>query len=275
MRIDSHQHFWHYKAQSYPWISDAVPMLKRDYLPRELKPQLDQAHMEGTVVVQARQVDAENAYLLDMCGEFPWIRGVVGWVDMTSPQGEDQIRRHARHPRFKGIRYGFSPNWTELESERFARCMGLLAEFSLSFDILTTHEFLGHAITLAERFPANRFVLDHIGKPDFRSADQAAWERGIEILGGMDHVYCKLSGLVSRTEDVQLRLSDFTPRMDAVLHHFTPRRTMFGSDWPVCTAARSYAEFHAIIESGIRHLSDHERERIMGLTACDFYNLTL
>ena len=40
MRIDSHQHFWHYNPAEHTWMSDEMAALKRDFLPEDLHPLL-------------------------------------------------------------------------------------------------------------------------------------------------------------------------------------------------------------------------------------------
>jgi L-fuconolactonase len=38
MRIDSYQHFWKYNPAHQVWMTEAMDVLRRDYLPNELRP---------------------------------------------------------------------------------------------------------------------------------------------------------------------------------------------------------------------------------------------
>jgi len=53
-RIDAHQHFWRFNAVEYAWIDDPMAALRRDFLPRDLRPLLETAGFDGCVAVQTR-----------------------------------------------------------------------------------------------------------------------------------------------------------------------------------------------------------------------------
>ena len=52
-RVDAHQHFWRFDPAAYGWIGDDMAVLKRDFLPAELRFELDIRHIGGSVAVQA------------------------------------------------------------------------------------------------------------------------------------------------------------------------------------------------------------------------------
>ena len=79
MRLDAHQHFWRYTPAEYPWMTDALAPLRRDYLPADLWPLLDAHQLSGSIAVQACQTVDEARWLLRLADEFRIIRGVVGW----------------------------------------------------------------------------------------------------------------------------------------------------------------------------------------------------
>jgi L-fuconolactonase len=84
MRIDAHQHFWHYDPVRDAWITDEMEALRRDFLPGELEDLLAAHRMDGSVVVQADQSEAETRFLLDVAKRHSTILGVVGWVDLLA-----------------------------------------------------------------------------------------------------------------------------------------------------------------------------------------------
>ena len=49
IRLDSHQHFWKYNPAHQVWMTDEMAVLRRDYLPDELKPLLQAIQFEGTI----------------------------------------------------------------------------------------------------------------------------------------------------------------------------------------------------------------------------------
>ena len=105
MRIDAHQHFWHYNPDEYDWIDDSMQLLRRDFLPDHLRPELERAGFSGAIAVQVRQCLRETSWLLELSNTSPFILGVVGWVDLRSDKVSDQLREFSRHPKFLGVRH--------------------------------------------------------------------------------------------------------------------------------------------------------------------------
>ncbi len=273
MRIDSHQHFWHYEKTQYPWITDDIPALQRNFLPADLEPIIARHGIDGTVVVQARQDARENAYLLQLAAANPWILGVVGWIDLTAADAAEQIQTCTDHTLFKGIRYTFSPELGELQDASFRRSMQALATQNLTFDLLVQEATLEGAVRLVQQFPDNRFVLDHIGKPDILGGALSPWDASIRALGARENVVCKVSGLVYRPDHAAIPQAGFTRFLDVVFAHFDPDRLMFGSDWPVCTLCKTYTEVLTVVSTYMAGLSDTEQQAVMGGTAMRAYRL--
>ena len=62
MRLDAHQHFWSYDAAQYPWIPPGSP-LHRDWLPDDLAALQRPLGFDGSIAVQARQVEIGRAHV--------------------------------------------------------------------------------------------------------------------------------------------------------------------------------------------------------------------
>ena len=75
--IDSHHHFWKYSREQYGWIGEGQNILKRDFLPADLKKEIEAAKVDGVVSVQARQTVEETRWLLELAEKNDFIRGVV------------------------------------------------------------------------------------------------------------------------------------------------------------------------------------------------------
>lgn len=103
MRIDAHQHFWVYDQREYAWIDDSMASLRRDFLPDDLKPELERNGFQGSVVVQARQTLEETRWLLELATDASFILGVVGWVDLQSPDAASQLEAFAGNPSWLGF----------------------------------------------------------------------------------------------------------------------------------------------------------------------------
>jgi L-fuconolactonase len=275
MKIDAHQHFWHYTPEEYGWIGPDMGILRNDHLPADLAPLLELAGVEGTVAVQARQTLDETEWLLELADWHPAIKGVVGWVDLCSPGLRGQLERFCAHPRFRGVRHVVQdePDERFMLRQDFIRGIGLLAEFDLTYDILIFPRHLAVACELAGRFPEQRFVLDHIAKPLIKDGKMIPWDADIRRLAAFPNVFCKVSGMVTEADWRRWRPSDFQPYLDVVFAAFGSKRIMFGSDWPVCTLAGVYADVVKIVSDYVQQLSEEEQADVWGETARRFYKL--
>ena len=76
MHIDSHQHFWTYNPTEFGWIDDSMAILRRDFLPEHLMPELKNTGFKGSV--QTRQTLEETRWLLELAERSRKQSGVSG-----------------------------------------------------------------------------------------------------------------------------------------------------------------------------------------------------
>lgn len=242
MRIDTHQHYWRYTAADYGWIDDEKAVLKRDYLPPDVQPLMQTTGFDAAIAVQARQTADETTSLLAFADRHPFIVGVVGWVDLQSDNAGDQLAAIASHPKLVGIRHIVQDEQDDrfLLRPAFGRGIARLAEFDLAYDVLVYPKHLPVVAEFLTRFPSQRFVLDHLAKPDIRHGRLHEWARALEDVATAPNLMAKLSGLVTEASWSDWTSDDLGPYLDVALDVFGPDRLMVGSDWPVCTLAGSY-----------------------------------
>jgi len=278
-RLDAHQHFWHYDAAEYGWIDERMGVLQRDFLPKDLRPELDRAGVDGTIAVQARCTEEETRFLLELACEAPWIAGVVGWVDLTAPDVERRLDAVAGEPKLVGLRHIVQdePDDRFLLREDFGRGVGLLSARGLVYDVLIHPRHLRVAAEFVGRFPEQTFVLDHLAKPpiaDGAAAASGAWADDLRALAEHPRVACKLSGLVTEARWNDWSLDDLAPYLDVALEAFGAERVMMGSDWPVCLlAAPGYGPVVGAVESWAERLTSAEREALLGTNAARWYGI--
>ena len=275
MRIDAHQHFWNYDPQEYQWIDGTMAPLRRDFLPADLQYELEREGFQGSVAVQARQSLQETRWLLELAAQSPLILGVVGWVDLRSPQVREDLHALARNPKLVGIRHiaQSEPDDRFLLQPDFLRGISLLAEFDLAYDILIYPRHLNVAGEFVRRFPEQRFVLDHLAKPEIKSGTINAWKKGIAELAAYPNVYCKLSGLVTEADWAHWKSEDMRPYLDIAFERFGANRLMIGSDWPVCRLAGSYSQVMGLVKDYLIGHSEQERAAVLGGNAKRFWRL--
>jgi L-fuconolactonase len=275
MRIDAHQHFWQYSPEEYSWISEAMPAIRRDFLPADLKPLLDAAGFQASVAVQARQSLEETACLLELADANAHIAGVVGWVELCSPDVLGQIERFAHNPKFVGVRHVLQdePDDAFMLRKDFCAGLGLLNGYGLAYDLLLHPRHLPVAARLVAAFPEQRFVLDHLAKPLIADGKIEPWREDLRALAAYPNVCCKLSGMVTEAKWGAWTAADFAPYLDAALEAFGAERLMIGSDWPVCLLSADYASTMRIVMEYITKLSEAEQAAILGETCARVYRL--
>jgi L-fuconolactonase len=271
MRLDSHQHFWRYSAEKYPWMKAEWP-IRRDFLPPDLAPLLAAAELDGAIAVQARQELAENDFLLGLADHHPLVKGVVGWVDLRSPQVDEQLRTFAAHPKALGVRHVVQdePDDQFMLRPEFIRGIGRLKAFDLTYDLLVFPKQLPAAIRLVEQFPDQPFVLDHIAKPAIAAGTLSPWREQLRELAKFPNVCCKVSGMVTEAKWVGWQQADFRPFLDVVSEAFGFERLMYGSDWPVALLAGSYAQVHGLAKS---YVPVEHHATFFGGNAARFYGV--
>ena len=276
MRVDSHHHFWRYNAIEYPWITDGMERLRRDFSPRLLLPELDAAGIDRVVSVQARQTLEETEWLLDLAKENEFVAGVVGWAPLASPRVRGDLQRLAENEELKGVRHSLQdePDDEYMLRSDFNLGVSALKEFGLVYDLLVLERHLPAAIRLVDRHPEQVFVLDHLAKPRIREGVLSPWKERLFELARRENVRCKLSGLVTEADWGAWTESDLRPYVDAALEAFGPARLMFGSDWPVCLLACPYQRWWSVARGLIGRLSQTEQDQVLGRTAAETYRLS-
>lgn len=275
MKLDAHQHFWNYNIRDYGWIGEEMNAIQRSFLPEDLEPILTDSGVSGCVAVQARQSLEETNWLLELADKHDFIKGVVGWVDLCSEEASSQLEKFAANPWLKGVRHVIQdePDVKFVLREDFQQGIALLEQYNLAYDLLVSKEQLPYAVELVQKFPQQRFVIDHLAKPDIKAGVISPWQEAMEAMASCSNVYCKLSGMVTEADWNKWTQEDFTPYLDTVLRAFGSERVMYGSDWPVCTVAGTYSEVLNLLQTHVQSLPEAEQQLILGDNCAAFYNL--
>ena len=273
--IDAHHHLWKYNSKDYDWMDDSMQILKQDYLPGDIYREATGAGVKGSVVVQARQSLAETEWLLDIAGKYPFIKGVVGWVDLKSDTLSKELEKYAIHPCFVGVRHVLQdePDDHFMLREEFLRGISQLSSYNLTYDLLILPRHLKNAAKLVGKFPEQRFVIDHLAKPLIKEQKLEPWKEDIQRLADFPNVWCKISGMVTEADHNHWQQADFNPYLDIVTRAFGVGRIMTGSDWPVCRLAAEYSDVLNIHLEYYKNYDEKDKEKIFNKNCLDFYNI--
>jgi L-fuconolactonase len=277
--IDAHQHFWNPDKGDYGWMTGKAAPLKRVFSPADLRPELVAAGVAATILVQTWSSLDETRRFLEEAAATDFIAGVVGWADLTDPSLGDVIAALKAGPGGEylvGIRHQVhdeaDAGWLLRPDVR--RGLAAVADHGLVYDLLVRPRELPAALETVRAFPALRFVIDHLGKPDIAGEAFDAWAALIRPFGAQaGHVWCKLSGMATEADWASWTTEDLQPYVHEAVRVFGPARCLYGSDWPVCLLAGSYARILGALKEAIAHLAPDERARILAGSARELYRL--
>ena len=276
--IDAHHHLWRYTAAEYEWIDDSMQALRRDFLPTELMAAMAAADVEGAVAVQARQTLEETRWLLDLAEDSATgnkIRGVVGWAPIAGEEFPGCMEEFEHRPKLKGLRHVIQGEKDEnyILREDFNSGIRCLKGSGLVYDILVQTRHLPQTILFVDDHPQQVFVLDHVAKPLIREGVLEPWAEQMRELGQRDHVWCKLSGMVTEADWATWSLDSLRPYLDVAVEAFGPERLMVGSDWPVCTVASGYGRWFGALREYFAGFSEAEKAAVFAGNAVEVYGL--
>ncbi|MFF5372783.1 amidohydrolase family protein [Streptomyces sp. NPDC013187] len=279
--VDAHHHVWDLSVRDQEWITGPeLAPLRRNFGLLDLEPEARAAGVTATVLVQTITVPEETPEFLDLAARSPLVAGVVGWTDLTAPDVTDALAALRERPGgqyLMGIRHQVQgepdPRW--LLRPDVLRGLTALAQAGLSYDLVVKHHQLPTAVQAAKRLPGLTFILDHLGKPPIASGALEPWAAHIRRLARLPNTVCKLSGMVTEADWASWTVEDLTPYADTVLDAFGPGRVMFGSDWPVCQLAGSYADVVAATREVTARLTRAERHDVFTGTAVRTYGLSV
>jgi L-fuconolactonase len=271
--LDAHQHFWRFDSVRDAWIDDSMKVLQRDFLPADLKPEMDACGVDACVAVQADQSETETLFLLNLAEESDFIQYVVGWVDLQAAGIWERLDYFSPFKKLSGFRHIVQgeKDVNFLLRKNFCRGISALEQYGFTYDILAFPHQLGAVLEFVRRFPHQKFVIDHLAKPYIKDGYFDGWAALIRDIAQEDQVFCKISGMVTEADWQNWRYEDLLPYLDFVTEAFGVNRLMYGSDWPVCLLAGSYGEVIGQVKRYFENFSPDEKAQIFGLNGLRFY----
>lgn len=303
MRIlDSHVHFWNYESanQEFDWIGEGMDKIKKSFLPKNLLQAINLQTKDATtnpehlttnsklstvnselstinyscIAVQASETWSETAFLLELAGKNDFIKGVVGWCDVGNYDQLSTLKSDFSS-KLKGFRHIIqAKQHGYMSSDGFRYFISKLKNHNYTYDLLIKPNQIEEALELVSEFPNQKFVIDHLAKPDIRNQDFEPWISQIQEFKHLPNVYCKISGMVTEAYWQSWKSSDFKYALDTVFETFGTSRLMYGSDWPVCLLAADYKQVTNIVADYLSELSLSEPEKIFYNNAAEFYNIS-
>jgi len=275
MRIDAHQHFWQFDPIKHEWIDESMQAIRKSFLPTDLQKEIESVGIDGTIAVQADETEKENSYLLSLSDENDFIKAIVGWIDLKALDAIERMQYWKKHDKIKGFRCIMQgqEDSNYLTNKDFLENIKKLVPYGYTYDLLVYHNQFPSLIKFVEKLPDNRMILDHLGKPDIKNKNIKEWKVNLKILAQHPGIYCKLSGMITEADYERWTYEDLKPYLETAAEYFGVDRICFGTDWPVCLVAGSYAQVYEIIEKFSNQLTADEKNKLLGLNTMKFYNI--
>jgi L-fuconolactonase len=272
--IDAHFHIWQLDRADYGWLKPALAPIYRDVSIADWRAVSRPCGITGGIVVQAAPTEAETHFLLRQADAADDVLGVVGWVDMLASDAPRRVEAMARQAKLKGLRPMLQdiadPDW--ILQPRVAPALQAMADAGLVFDALIKPVHLPRILTLAQRHPTLRIVVDHGAKPDIANGQWDDWAEGLRRLATETGAFCKLSGLWNEA-GAGAPPSPLLRHARWVLDCFGPARCLWGSDWPVLELAGDYEAWFTLAQGLVPAEAVDDREALFKGTARYAYRL--
>jgi predicted TIM-barrel fold metal-dependent hydrolase len=252
-QIDAHTHFYDpTRPGGVPWPGKDDKLLYRRVLPDEFQRVAGKHGVTATIVVEASPLVEDNNWILDIARRHRTIIGVVGRLDPLDSAFPRLLARFAKDPLFRGIRIDHATLRKGLGQKAFLDHIRRLAESDRQLDVNGGSDMPADVARLARLVPQLRVVINHAGNLTVDGkAPPTAWLAGMRAAAQGRQVFCKVSALVEGTRktrgDAPKDVAFYRPVLDALWQTFGADRLIYGSNWPVCVRAASYATAHAIV----------------------------
>ncbi|CAK8684428.1 unnamed protein product [Clavelina lepadiformis] len=279
--IDTHFHIWDLKKFDYVWPNSDRELEKvyRNFMPDDYLREMADTEITNSIFVEAHESLEETRWVLQLAEQYDFIKGVVGFVDLTSDDVEEQIKKFKENRKLVGVRKVLDlsdEGW--IERDDVMRGIDALARHNLTYDLLIrTRDQYESAKKFLERAPPSlKIIIDHLGKPNAKTGADEQWYEDMSFYASYKNVYCKLSGMVTEGNLNDWKPSDFKKHVDYVIEKFGTDRVMFGSDWPVCKLANAnLSDVYELLKGLLSDLSEKDREKVLRLNAIKAYNLAI
>jgi predicted TIM-barrel fold metal-dependent hydrolase len=161
----------------------------------------------------------------------------------------------------------------------------------LSFDALLLEPQLEDLVELAALAPETKIILNHAGAPVGvgpydRNERFQRWQRLIGQLAARENVSVKLSGFgmpfagfdtnrLDGKASSEVLATAWRPYIETCIATFGASRCMFGSNFPVDSAAGSYRNLWNAFKRVVAGASESEKHQLFYQTAVDTYRLAV
>ncbi|NHE55422.1 amidohydrolase family protein [Cyclobacterium plantarum] len=259
--VDTHLHLWDLSEMDYPWLKGKGLPLEKNYSLADYRKATKGFPVSKMVFVECGRAPEQYLQEVDwvqgLSGKNPEIAGMVAYFPLEKgAAAQEDMEKMAERNIVRGIRKSFMPG-----NSGYFQGIALMKNFHWVCEVNIGHEQLGDFLDMVKKFPEQVFILDHMVNPDIRNQDWNTWEKALMPFASQDRVYCKVSGILTRTS-WNWELPDIQPYFDTVMEVFGPDRIMYGGDWPVLLRAETLHRWITSFYALSKALSMEEKRKL-------------
>ena len=276
--IDTHQHLWDLDLFGYEWTARHERFNRSFRWPDYVEATrgydiVKTVHLECDVNEPFMLQETQHLLRLSEQSDNA-LSGIVAGCRPEAPGFLAYLNQIVGHPNLKGLRRILHVVPDEVSySPHFIPNLRALAQHNLSFDLCFFARQLPLAMRLVRACPDTQFILDHCGNPDLTNEDLSVWRAAITELARFPNLVCKVSGIVVNTKPEGWTTSDLRPSIEHLIESFGWERLMFGSDWPVCTAAATFSQWVDALIAITKSAGEENQQKLFQTNAVRVYKL--
>jgi L-fuconolactonase len=276
MKVDSHIHLWNAEHTPQPWMTDEHASIARPFGPDDIVPLIERNGIDQVIVVQGACLDSDTDYLFEEAARCEWIGAITAWVRLDDAElAAGRLAELGARPKFRGVRHlthNEPDHW--IVRPEVLECVALLNDQGtiLEMPVVFPRHF-DDVLSLAERFPDLRIVIDHLGKPPISSPEMGPWSLALRAAAEHPNVFAKVSGLNTALDWADWTLEDLMPAVEVALECFGPERLMCGSDWPYSLLNGEYDRVWGGTAGALLMAASDHAELLLGENARRLYGL--
>ncbi len=276
--VDTHIHLYDTtRDEGVDWPLESDTALYRPILPPDFAKVCDENGITATVIVEASSRLEDNQWVLDLVKDEPdrYI-GLVGSLEIGTPDFGANLKQLAKDPRFVGIRMRDRPRGEGYFNDAVWRDLNILADEGLTLDVLMHSFTLQEVDLIAKKIPSLKMLINHVSGVviDGKAVDPD-WARDLAQAATNSNVHCKVSGLFqqSQMQPSPVDLTFYKPVLDELWNVFGEDRLIYGSNWPVTMRGGSYGDYKAVVMKFLEPKGQAAMEKILAGNAYQFYGL--
>ena len=277
--LDTHQHLIYRGEASYSWAKDIPALSSSDFTVENYHDLTKDYNIIGTLFMECAVDDPdykhESQFIHSLMSDEK--NGIKGLILSIRPEDNSEFDQWLDESKSLGV-VGYRrvlhvmPNEFSQQST-FKENVKKIGKSGKPFDLCYHAGQLKVAYELAKSCDDMDLILNHCGVPAIASGEIDEWKKDISALASLEHVTCKLSGLMAYCAPGTSSYETIRPYVDHVLDNFSPSRMVWGSDWPVVDLGKGLPEWLSVTSKILSDLSSDEASKIANINAKRIYGI--